>query len=135
MNGFRVYDKKEKCYPKGLGIFLLDCDGDLKIRDENEEHYSYADPNRYVVEFSTGRNDVDEKEMFIGDVFSVNGKHPKLFRYSETGKNICVVNIEDIKRGCEKWMHIEQFPSELWWDDFKREIKIIGTIHNYWRSE
>jgi len=67
MSKFRVYDKQEKKYV-GNGFFLC-MDGRLY----DNIFYKIADPDRYVVEFSTDAFEFDEsrkqgKEMFQGDV-------------------------------------------------------------------
>jgi len=65
---FRVYDKHEKKYVKGLFLdengrlcTLRRIDFDIKASEE-------LDPNRYVVEFSTGLRDKNGVEIFENDL-------------------------------------------------------------------
>jgi hypothetical protein len=39
-----------------------------------------------------------------------------------------MANIEDFQH--EAWKDIWQQPSPVWWNDFKREILVVGNIHD-----
>jgi hypothetical protein len=76
---FRAYDKQEKKLykPDTMGelfyLFALTMDGRLGRFNEDLGKYETCDPDRYVVEFSTGAFEFDDnrkngKEMFQGDV-------------------------------------------------------------------
>jgi hypothetical protein len=114
MSKFRVFDKQEKKYVKGLFIdengniyTLRRIDFDIKASEE-------LDPDRYVVEFSTDAFEFDEnrkqgKEMFQGDVVRCD-----CFESHE----IYIVEIDNFKR----------LPDEMTGSKCNSR-QIIGNIH------
>ena len=76
----------------------------------------------------TGLKDKKGKEIYEGDVFTANGKYPKVIEYCEERAGFCVINIDDIKN--KDWKDIKQFPGQNWWNEYKRGIEIIGNIHD-----
>ena len=74
-----------------------------------------------------GMEDCNGKEIYEGDIISVNGEHEKIVRYIDDQYGFCVANISDLKNS--EWMYIWQRPAQNWWNDFKGGIKIIGNIY------
>lgn len=76
-----------------------------------------------------GMLDSNGKEIFEGDVITVtvNGKYPKVVKYIPEQMAFCIANIDDFgKDYIYPWQH----PSSNWWNDFKREIVIVGNIYD-----
>lgn len=123
MSKFRVYDKQEKKYVSNDNI-VLKTDGLLyRVIVRGVIEFLELDPDRYVVEFCLLK--IDGKEMFAGDIISVNGKHTKILGVDDFG--FYLENVEDIKH--RSWMETKQRPSPIWFKEFSRDFEIIGNIH------
>jgi uncharacterized phage protein (TIGR01671 family) len=80
-----------------------------------------------------GRKDCDGKPIFEGDIFTVNGKYPKLVKYIDEWHSFCVANLDTITDPCmSRWDDVCKYqqPAPNWWNDFKREIKVIGNMYD-----
>ena len=76
----------------------------------------------------TGLTDRNGKEIYEGDIFTVNGKYPKLVEYREDRAAFCIANVDELGK---EWIDPWQQPAPDWWNDFSREIVVIGNIHDY----
>lgn len=76
----------------------------------------------------TGLYTDNGEEVYEEDIISVNGKYPKLVKYIGEYASFCVANISDLNK---KWISPWQQVSPGWWNDFRREIQVIGNIYDH----
>lgn len=98
----------------------------LTLKDEGFYENHAIDPD--TISQFTGLKDKSGKEIYEGDIISVNGKYPKLIRYIDEWASYCLANLTDLD--CDLKTRYWQQVSPCWWTDYKREIKVIGNVYD-----
>lgn len=66
-------------------------------------------------------------EIYEGDIFTVNGRYPKVVAYRKDRAAFCIANIDELGN---KWLSPWQCPASDWWKDYNRDIAVIGNIYD-----
>lgn len=124
----RAIKFRGKSFDSGKWIygFYSERNGKSYIQMDGEVILTPVDPA--TVGQLTGLKDKSEREIYEGDVFTVNGKYPKLVKYKEDRACFCISNTDQM---CDEgWMDIWQSPNPRWWSDHSAKIEIIGNIYD-----
>lgn len=102
-------------------VFILPVTANLPNDCDPYDGYE-VDPDT-VCQFTELR-DSKGIEIYEGDIFTVNGKYPKVIEFRQDHSSFCMANISDLdKVYLYPWQQIR--PD--WWEDYSREIVVIGN--------
>ena len=88
------------------------------------DHWSGCRINPDTIGQFTGLTDCNGREIYEGDIFTVNGKYPKLVEYREDRAAFCIANVDELDK---EWIDPWQQPAPDWWYSFSREIVVVGN--------
>ena len=100
---------------------IVDFDGEYFI----PEFWYKVDPET-VGQF-TGFTDKNGTKIFDGDIISVSGVVNKLVTYIDKYACFCLANTNELN---SKYMSPWQQVAPGWWNEFGREIEVIGNIYD-----
>ena len=100
---------------------IVDFDGEYFI----PEFWYKVDPET-VGQF-TGLTDKNGTKIFDGDIISVSGVVNKLVTYIDKYACFCLANTNELN---SKYMSPWQQVAPGWWNEFGREIEVIGNIYD-----
>lgn len=76
-----------------------------------------------------GLTDKNGTKIFDGDIISVNGVVSFAVKYIEERLSFCLANTNELKLNL-KCMSPWNPVSASWWNEFGKEIEVIGNIHD-----
>jgi len=75
-----------------------------------------------------GKKDSTFKKIYGGDIISIDLRCLKIVKYSEEISGFCLIDLENLPP--QRWQNIFDPISQVWWNDFKDVILIVGDIHH-----
>lgn len=117
---FRAHSKTGPLWVYGYYKYTR-CIDQHKIENENRVYEVHGDT------VSQYWRTMNRQELYDGDIFTVQGKYPKLVKWIDEYASFCIANIADIG---DIWVNPWQQPTADWFNQFERKIKVIGNIYD-----
>ena len=105
--------------------------GNLIIRDKdcisirNSKSEPWID-NSTVCQF-TGLTDLNGKEIYEGDIITVNGRYPRIVLWDKMMWSLMPIEYFQDK---VFWVMNIQHPGVDWWENFADEFEVVSNIHD-----
>lgn len=103
-----------------------------KERDDDPNSYEddweiYVDVYEDTIGQFTGLLDKNGKEIYEGDIITVNGNYPRVVLWDKMTWGLMPTEFYHDKYF---WVMNLQHPGTDWWEEFADEFEIIGNIHD-----
>lgn len=96
------------------------------------DHSSVILPRESVIPDSVGQyigeKDCQGKDIYEGDIISVNGRYFKLVRFRDNKLAFALANVWELKN--ENDWDIWQVPDEKWWNEFTLRLRVEGNCYD-----
>ena len=91
------------------------------------DHWSGCRINPDTIGQFTGLTDRNGKEIYEGDIITVNGKYPRVVLWD---KMCWALMPTEYFHDEMFWVMNLQHPGIDWWEEFANEFEVIGNIHD-----